>query len=227
MKKTSTKILIVDDDPDIIEILTYNLSNEGYNVKSAVNGIEALKKAKKFIPDIILLDVMMPEMDGIQACSSLREIESLSKSMIIFLSARGEDFTQIAAFDAGADDYINKPVKPKILLKKISSISRRILSENNNTSNIIVGSLVIDRESYSVTLEKDEIALPRKEFELLYLLASKPGKVLTRDEIMFKVWGTQVVVGDRTIDVHIRKLREKIGEKYIKTIKGVGYKFKA
>jgi len=227
MKKTSTKILIVDDDPDIIEILTYNLSNEGYNVKSAVNGIEALKKAKKFIPDIILLDVMMPEMDGIEACSNLREIESLSKSMIIFLSARGEDFTQIAAFDAGADDYINKPVKPKILLKKISSISRRILSENNNTSNIIVGSLVIDRESYIVTLEKDEIALPRKEFELLYLLASKPGKVLTRDEIMFKVWGTQVVVGDRTIDVHVRKLREKIGEKYIKTIKGVGYKFKA
>lgn len=227
MKKTSTKILVVDDDPDIIEILTYNLSNEGYNVKSAVNGIEALKKAKKFIPDIILLDVMMPEMDGIEACSNLREIESLSKSMIIFLSARGEDFTQIAAFDAGADDYINKPVKPKILLKKISSISRRILSENNNTSNIIVGSLVIDRESYSVTLEKDEIALPRKEFELLYLLASKPGKVLTRDEIMFKVWGTQVVVGDRTIDVHVRKLREKIGEKYIKTIKGVGYKFKA
>ena len=227
MKKTSTKILIVDDDPDIIEILTYNLSNEGYNVKSAVNGIEALKKAKKFIPDIILLDVMMPEMDGIEACSNLREIESLSKSMIIFLSARGEDFTQIAAFDAGADDYINKPVKPKILLKKISSISRRILSENNNTSKIIIGSLVIDRESYSVTLEKDEIALPRKEFELLYLLASKPGKVLTRDEIMFKVWGTQVVVGDRTIDVHVRKLREKIGEKHIKTIKGVGYKFKA
>ena len=227
MKKTSTKILVVDDDPDIIEILTYNLSNEGYNVKSAVNGIEALKKAKKFIPDIILLDVMMPEMDGIEACANLREIESLSKSMIIFLSARGEDFTQIAAFDAGADDYINKPVKPKILLKKISSISRRILSENNNTSNIIVGSLVIDRESYSVTLDKDEIALPRKEFELLYLLASKPGKVLTRDEIMFKVWGTQVVVGDRTIDVHVRKLREKIGEKYIKTIKGVGYKFKA
>ena len=227
MKKTSTKILIVDDDPDIIEILTYNLSNEGYNVKSAVNGVEALKKAKKFIPDIILLDVMMPEMDGIEACSNLREIESLSKTMIIFLSARGEDFTQIAAFDAGADDYINKPVKPKILLKKISSISRRILSENNNTSNIIVGSLVIDRESYSVTLEKDEITLPRKEFELLHMLASKPGKVLTRDEIMFKVWGTQVVVGDRTIDVHIRKLREKIGEKYIKTIKGVGYKFKA
>jgi len=226
MKKTTTKILIVDDDPDIIEILTYNLSNEGYNVKSAYNGIEALKKAKKFIPHIILLDVMMPEMDGIETCSNLREIESLSKSMIIFLSARGEDFTQIAAFDAGADDYINKPVKPKILLKKISSIAKRILSENNNTSNIIVGSLVIDRESYTVTKNKDEITLPRKEFELLFLLASKPGKVLTRDEIMLKVWGTQVIVGDRTIDVHIRKLREKIGEKNIKTIKGVGYKYK-
>ena len=226
MKKTTTKILIVDDDPDIIEILTYNLSNEGYNVKSAYNGIEALKKAKKFIPHIILLDVMMPEMDGIETCSNLREIESLSKSMIIFLSARGEDFTQIAAFDAGADDYINKPVKPKILLKKISSISKRILSENNNTSNLIVGSLVIDRESYTVTKNKDEITLPRKEFELLFLLASKPGKVLTRDEIMLKVWGTQVIVGDRTIDVHIRKLREKIGEKNIKTIKGVGYKYK-
>ncbi len=226
MKKTSTKILIVDDDPDIIEILTYNLSNEGYNVKSAVNGLEALKKAKKFIPDIILLDVMMPVMDGIETCSNLREIESLSKSRIIFLSARSEDFTLIAAFDAGADDYINKPVKPKILLKKISSISRRMMSYNNNTSKIMFGSLLIDRDSYTVTNNKEEITLPRKEFELLFLLASRPGKVLNRDEIMLKVWGTQVVVGDRTIDVHIRKLREKIGEKYIKTIKGVGYKFK-
>ena len=226
MKKTTTKILVVDDDPDIIEILTYNLSNEGYNVKSASNGIEALKKAKKFIPDIILLDVMMPVMDGIETCSNLREIESLSKSRIIFLSARSEDFTLIAAFDAGADDYINKPVKPKILLKKISSISRRMMSYNNNASKIIFGSLLIDRDSYTVTNNKEEITLPRKEFELLFLLASRPGKVLNRDEIMLKVWGTQVVVGDRTIDVHIRKLREKIGEKYIKTIKGVGYKFK-
>ena len=226
MKKTTTKILVVDDDPDIIEILTYNLSNEGYNVKSASNGIEALKKAKKFIPDIILLDVMMPEMDGIEACSNLREIQSLSKSRIIFLSARSEDFTLIAAFDAGADDYINKPVKPKILLKKISSISRRMMSDNNNTSKLMFGSLLIDRDSYSVTNNKEEITLPRKEFELLFLLASNPGKVLNRDQIMLKVWGTQVVVGDRTIDVHIRKLREKIGKKYIKTIKGVGYKFK-
>jgi len=226
MKKTTTKILIVDDDPDIIEILSYNLSNEGYNVKSASNGIEALKKAKKFIPDIILLDVMMPEMDGIEACSNLREIQSLSKSRIIFLSARSEDFTLIAAFDAGADDYINKPVKPKILLKKISSISRRMMSDNNNTNKIMFGALLIDRDSYTVTYNKEEITLPRKEFELLFLLASKPGKVLNRDEIMLKVWGTQVVVGDRTIDVHIRKLREKIGQKYIKTIKGIGYKFK-
>ncbi len=226
MKKTTTKILVVDDDPDIIEILTYNLSNEGYNVKSASNGTEALKKAKKFIPDIILLDVMMPVMDGIETCSNLREIESLSKSRIIFLSARSEDFTLIAAFDAGADDYINKPVKPKILLKKISSISRRMMLYNNNTSKIMFGSLLIDRDSYTVTNNKEEITLPRKEFELLFLLASRPGKVLNRDEIMLKVWGTQVVVGDRTIDVHIRKLREKIGEKYIKTIKGVGYKFK-
>ena len=227
MGSENFKILLVDDEPDILEIISYTLKSDGYLVYTAENGVKAIKLAKKIKPHLIILDVMMPEMDGIEACSKLREIESLSKSMIIFLSARGEDFTQIAAFDAGADDYINKPVKPKILLKKISSISRRILSENNNTSNIIVGSLVIDRESYSVTLEKDEIALPRKEFELLYLLASKPGKVLTRDEIMFKVWGTQVVVGDRTIDVHVRKLREKIGEKYIKTIKGVGYKFKA
>ena len=226
MKKTTTKILVVDDDPDIIEILTYNLSNEGYNVKSASNGIEALKKAKKFIPDIILLDVMMPEMDGIEACSNLREIESLSKSRIIFLSARSEDFTLIAAFDAGADDYINKPVKPKILLKKISSISRRMMSDNNNTNKIMLGALIIDRESYTVTINKEEITLPRKEFELLFLLASKPGKVFNRDEIMLKVWGTQVVVGDRTIDVHIRKLREKIGNQYIKTVKGVGYKLK-
>ena len=226
MKKTTTKILVVDDDPDIIEILTYNLSNEGYNVKSASNGIEALKKAKKFIPDIILLDVMMPEMDGIEACSNLREIESLLKSRIIFLSARNEDFTLIAAFDAGADDYINKPVKPKILLKKISSISRRMMPDNNNTNKIMLGALIIDRDSYTVTINKEEITLPRKEFELLFLLASKPGKVFNRDEIMLKVWGTQVVVGDRTIDVHIRKLREKIGKKYIKTIKGVGYKFK-
>jgi len=226
MKNLSTKVLIVDDDPEIIEILNYNLVNSGFITKSASNGLEAIKKAKKFVPDIILLDVMMPQMDGIEACIEIREIEKLSNTRIIFLSARGEDFTQIAAFDAGADDYISKPVKPKILLKKISSIVKR-LNRNNNPSGILdLGEIIIDRESYLVTINKDEKNLPRKEFELLYLLATKPGKLFTREEIMLKVWGTEIFVGDRTIDVHIRKLRKKIGEKYIKTTKGVGYKFK-
>lgn len=226
MKNLSTKVLIVDDDPEIIEILNYNLINSGFITKSASNGLEAIKKAKKFIPDIILLDVMMPEMDGIEACIKIREIKTLTNTRIIFLSARGEDFTQIAAFDAGADDYISKPVKPKILLKKISSIARR-LDRNKNRSGILdLGEIIIDRESYLVTINKVEKNLPRKEFELLYLLATKPGKLFTREEIMLKVWGTEIFVGDRTIDVHIRKLRKKIGEKYIKTTKGVGYKFK-
>ena len=226
MKNLSTKILIVDDDPEIIEILNYNLINSGFITKSASNGLEAIKKANKFIPDIILLDVMMPEMDGIEACIKIREIKTLTNTRIIFLSARGEDFTQIAAFDAGADDYISKPVKPKILLKKISSIAKR-LDRNKNPSGILdLGEIIIDRESYLVTINKVEKNLPRKEFELLYLLATKPGKLFTREEIMLKVWGTEIFVGDRTIDVHIRKLRKKIGEKYIKTTKGVGYKFK-
>ena len=226
MKNLSTKILIVDDDPEIIEILNYNLINSGFITKSASNGLEAIKKAKKFVPDIILLDVMMPEMDGIEACIKIREIKTLTNTRIIFLSARGEDFTQIAAFDAGADDYISKPVKPKILLKKISSIAKR-LDRNKNQSGILdLGEIIIDRESYLVNINKVEKNLPRKEFELLYLLATKPGKLFTREEIMLKVWGTEIFVGDRTIDVHIRKLRKKIGEKYIKTTKGVGYKFK-
>ena len=226
MKNLSTKVLIVDDDPEIIEILNYNLINSGFITKSASNGLEAIKKAKKFIPDIILLDVMMPEMDGIEACIKIREIKTLTNTRIIFLSARGEDFTQIAAFDAGADDYISKPVKPKILLKKISSIAKRLDRDKNPSGILDLGEIIIDRESYLVTINKDEKNLPRKEFELLYLLATKPGKLFTREEIMLKVWGTEIFVGDRTIDVHIRKLRKKIGEKYIKTTKGVGYKFK-
>ena len=226
MKNLSTKVLIVDDDPEIIEILNYNLINSGFITKSASNGLEAIKKAKRFIPDIILLDVMMPEMDGIEACIKIREIKILSNTRIIFLSARGEDFTQIAAFDAGADDYITKPVKPRILLKKISSIAKRINRNKNSSGLIDLGEIIIDRESYFVTINKDQKNLPRKEFELLYLLATKPGKLFTREEIMLKVWGTEIFVGDRTIDVHIRKLRKKIGEKYIKTTKGVGYKFK-
>lgn len=226
MKNLSTKVLIVDDDPEIIEILNYNLINSGFITKSASNGLEAIKKANKFIPDIILLDVMMPEMDGIEACIKIREIKTLTNTRIIFLSARGEDFTQIAAFDAGADDYISKPVKPKILLKKISSIAKRLDRNKNPIGILDLGEIIIDRESYIVTINNVEKNLPRKEFELLYLLATKPGKLFTREEIMLKVWGTEIFVGDRTIDVHIRKLRKKIGEKYIKTTKGVGYKFK-
>lgn len=224
MSKIS-KILVVDDDPDIVEILRYNLSLGGYDVKSAMNGKDAIIKAKIFLPEIILLDVMMPEMDGIETCSILKEIPSLSNTRIIFLSARNEDYTQLSAFDAGADDYISKPVKPKILLKKIASIFKRINKSKNNKQSIDLGEIKIDRNSYLVLKNKNEISLPRKEFELLFLLASKPGKVFTRDEIMSKVWGSEVIVGDRTIDVHIRKLREKIGDLYFKTVKGVGYKF--
>ncbi len=223
--KDSLKILVVDDDLDIIEILKYNLNNSGYFVKSANNGIKAIKKAKKFLPDIILMDVMMPEMSGIEACSEIRKIDQLNNTIIIFLSARSEDYTQISAYDAGADDYISKPVKPKILLKKISNIAKKIKSENTYSKILDFGSLKINREKYLVVNNKNEILLPRKEFELLFLLGSKPEKVFTREEIMNKVWGSLDIVGDRTIDVHIRKLREKIGEKHIKTIKGVGYKF--
>lgn len=219
------KILVVDDDPDIVEILRYNLSLGGYDVRSAFNGKEAIKKAKIFLPEIILLDVMMPEMDGIEACSLIKEIPSLVNTRIIFLSARSEDYTQLSAFDAGADDYISKPVKPKILLKKIESIFKRINKKNEEINVIDLGEIKIDRNLYLVYIKNQEIALPRKEFELFYLLASKPGKVFTRDEIMGKVWGSEVVVGDRTIDVHIRKLREKIGDLYFKTVKGIGYKF--
>jgi len=219
------KILIVDDDPDIIEILRYNLSLAGYEVKAASNGKEAVKKAKIFIPEIILLDVMMPEMDGIEACRLIREIPSLKNSRIIFLSARNEDYTQLTAFDAGADDYISKPVKPKILLKKISSIFKRIHKKENKIQLIDLGEIKIDRNKYLVFINKNEIQLPKKEFELFFLLASKPGNVFSRDEIMNKVWGSDVIVGDRTIDVHIRKLREKIGDLYFKTVKGIGYKF--
>ena len=219
------KILIVDDDPDIVEILRYNLSMAGYQVKSASNGKECVKKAKLFLPEVILLDVMMPVMGGIEACSILKEIPSLNNTRVIFLSARSEDYTQLSAFDAGADDYISKPVKPKILLKKIASIIKRINLNEDNQHILIFEDFVIDRNKFLIIKNKIEINLPRKEFELLFLLASKPGSVFTRDDIMNKVWGSEVIVGDRTIDVHIRKLREKIGDLYFKTVKGVGYKF--
>ena len=220
-----SKILVVDDDPDIVEILRYNLSLEGYDVKTASNGKECLKKVKNFIPHVILLDVMMPVMDGIQTCSLLKLIPTLMNTRIIFLSARNEDFTQISAFDAGADDYISKPVKPKILMKKIASICKRLNKQTVLKEEIDLDEIKINRKNYTVYKNGNSIILPRKEFELLFLLASKPDKVFRRESILSKVWGTDVSVVDRTIDVHIRKIREKVGDEKIKTIKGVGYKF--
>lgn len=223
MNKKDIKILLVDDEPDILEIVGYNLSNEGYQVITAENGVEAVKKAKKEIPQLIILDVMMPEMDGIEACETIRKQPELKDVVITFLTARGEDYSQVAGFDAGADDYITKPIKPKVLVSKVKALLRRFKEEVKDT--VKIGNLTINRDEYKIVLRGNEIILPRKEFELLSLLASKPGKVFKRDEILDKVWGNEVVVGGRTIDVHIRKLREKIGDKSFKTVKGVGYKF--
>lgn len=226
MKKNDIKILLVDDEADILEIVGYNLSSEGYQVTTAKNGVEAIEKAKKHKPQLIILDVMMPEMDGIEACEKLRGIPDLSNTIITFLTARGEDYSQVAGFDAGADDYITKPIKPKVLVSKVKALLRRLKESDNPLDTIIkVGALVINREEYKITNKGQEIILPRKEFELLSLLATKPNKVFKREEILDKVWGNEVVVGGRTIDVHIRKLREKIGDKSFKTVKGVGYKF--
>lgn len=223
MNKKDIKILLVDDEPDILEIVGYNLSNQGYQVITAENGVEAVKKAKKEYPHLIILDVMMPEMDGIETCETIRKIPELKDVVITFLTARGEDYSQVAGFDAGADDYITKPIKPKVLVSKVKALLRRFKEEANDS--VKVGNLVINRDEYKIFLKGVEKTLPRKEFELLSLLASKPGKVFKRDEILDKVWGNEVVVGGRTIDVHIRKLREKIGDKSFKTVKGVGYKF--
>ena len=225
MNKNDIKILLVDDEPDILEIVGYNLSNEGYQILTAENGVQAVKKAKKEKPQLIILDVMMPEMDGIEACEIIRKNPELKDTIITFLTARGEDYSQVAGFDAGADDYITKPIKPKVLVSKVKALLRRFNQETKNTTVKKIGSLVIDREEYKIILEGNEMILPRKEFELLSLLTSKPGKVFKRDEILDKVWGNEVVVGGRTIDVHIRKLREKIGNDSFKTVKGVGYKF--
>lgn len=228
MKKKDIKILLVDDEPDILEIVSYNLENEGYQIFTASNGVEAIEKSKDIKPHLILLDVMMPEMDGIEACEKIREIDELKEVIIAFFTARGEDYSQVAGFDAGADDYITKPVKPKVLVSKVKSLLRRLKNGQAETQSLItVGDLVINREEYFVQKNKKKIILPRKEFELLALLTSKPGKVFKREVILEKVWGSDVVVGGRTIDVHIRKLREKIGDKYFKTVKGVGYKFDA
>ena len=224
MKKKDIRILLVDDEPDILEILDYNISAEDYQVKRAKNGIEALAKAKDWNPHMILLDVMMPEMDGIETCEKLRKNPKLSESVIVFLTARSEDYSQVAGLEAGADDYITKPIKPKVLLSKIKAILRRLKAESSKNY-FEIGDLTVNREEYNVIYKGQELNLPRKEFELLFLLASKPQRVFEREQILDKVWGREVVVGGRTIDVHIRKLREKIGDKHFKTIKGVGYKY--
>ena len=225
MKKKNTKILLVDDEPDILEIIGYNLAQEEYQIFTAANGKEAIAKAKKIIPDLIIMDVMMPEMDGMEACENIRKIPELSNVIITFLTARSEDYSQVAGFEAGADDYITKPIKPKLLVSKVKALLRRLKDKEQNSDTLNVGGIEINREEYKIVKDNIEIVLPRKEFELFYLLASKPGKVFKRDEILDRVWGNEVIVGGRTIDVHIRKLREKIGEELFKTIKGVGYKF--
>jgi len=225
MKKKDIKILLVDDDPDVIEIIRFNLDQQGYKLYSASDGREALKKAKNNIPHLIIMDVMMPIMDGIEACEHLRNDVRFNDTIIMFLTARGEDYSYLAAFEAGADDYVTKPIKPKIIVSKVKALLRRLKKEEQNQDKIQIGKLIIDKGQYEVIHSGKEFSLPKKEFELLYLLASRPDKVVKREKIMEIVWGSDVVVGDRTIDVHIRKLREKIGDKYFKTVKGIGYKF--
>ena len=223
MEKKNTKILLVDDEPDIVEIIRFNLEQKGYQISTASDGLEAIKVAEKEIPHLIIMDVMMPNLDGIETCERLRQDDRFSDTIIMFLTARGEDYSYVAAFDSGADDYVTKPIKPKVLVSKVKGLLRR-LKEKESKNVFVFNKLTIDRDSYKVINEDKELSLPRKEFELLFLLASKPGKVFTREKIMDKVWGGDIV-GDRTIDVHIRKLRKKIGNRYFKTVKGIGYKF--
>ncbi len=226
MENKKIKILVVDDDPDIIEIISYNLKKENYKVFSCYNGTDSIKIAEKEKPDLIILDVMMPGMDGIQVCEKLRSKNEFNNTIIMFLSARGEDFTHIAAYDAGADDFVNKPLKPRLLISKVRSLLRRTNKINNVSSmKLNFKGLIIDKEEYTVKIKGEKLILPRKEFELLFMLSSNTGKVIKREEIMNQIWGEDVIVGDRTIDVHIRKLRKKIGSNFIKTIKGIGYKF--
>jgi len=228
-KDNTPRILLVDDEEDILEFVSYNLQREGFRVYSARNGLEAIEMAGKVKPDLVILDVMMPEMDGIAACEEIRKLPSCKNVLIAFLTARGEDYSQIAGFEAGADDYITKPIRPKVLISRVKALLKRSggigvdAAENDKIINI--GDIVIDKERYILKIDGRELTLPRKEFELLSLLVSKPDKVFTRDEIYKAVWGNNVIVGDRTIDVHIRKLREKIGNDHIRTLKGIGYKF--
>mgnify|MGYP001365511079 FL=1 len=227
--QSNNRILLVDDENDILEFLSYNLKNEGFEVLTCNDGQTALNIIDDFMPHLIVLDVMMPGMDGIETCEQIRLNPKFNNILITFLTARSEDYSQVAGLEAGADDYINKPIKPKVLVSRVKALLRRKGSEviqiDNNQRLIEISDLKIDRESYQVTLDHDDILLPRKEFEILYLLASKPGKVYNREEIFDKIWGDDVVVGGRTIDVHIRKLRKKLGRDYIMTVKGIGYKF--
>lgn len=230
MKPSEIKILIVDDENDILEFLSYNLKKEGYQIYTASNGKQAIKTAKNIFPHLIILDVMMPQMDGIEACEQLRQVSGLEKSIIAFLTARAEDYSQIAGFEAGGDDYISKPIKPKVLVSRVKALLKRYGNAGIDSSKTELhvfeyGDLIIDIEKHLVTIGEKSLILPRKEYNLLLLLTSKPSKVFTRDEIFNQVWGSDIYVGDRTIDVYIRKLREKIGDTKIVTIKGVGYKF--
>ena len=224
MNTEKIKILLVDDEPDILEFISYNLVKEGFEVFTCGNGKDAIRMAQQERPQMIILDVMMPDLDGIETCRVIRETPELKDVLIAFLTARNEDYSQIAGFDAGADDYINKPIKPRVLVSRVKALLRR---QGNSVEETVVevNGFVIDREKYLIKKDNLSINLPKKEFELISLLASRPGKVFTREDILKSVWGDDVVVGDRTIDVHIRKLREKLGDSYIRTIKGVGYKF--
>lgn len=229
MDYSKFRILLVDDEEDILEFLSYNLDKEGFNLITAKNGSDAIDKAMQHDPHLILLDVMMPKMDGIETCEEIRRIPQLKHVLIAFLTARGEDYSQIAGFEAGGDDYITKPIKPKLLISKVKALLKRYQKADRGLMETevdeVIKDLKIDKERYIVILKGKELFLPKKEFELLNLLISKPEKVFTREEIFHKVWGDNIIVGDRTIDVHIRKLREKLGSDYIKTVKGVGYKF--
>ena len=221
----SKKILVVDDEVDILELLKYNLKKEGYNVKTVTNGIDAIETAKNFFPDLVLLDIMMPHQDGVETCRQLRELPEMENTFIIFLTARAEEYSEVAAFDIGADDYITKPIKPRALMSRIGAIFRRGDVKSKDVNHITVGDLTIDRTSYTIMIKDKKITLPKKEFQLLYFLAQNPNKVFSRDDLLQNIWGTDVYVLARTVDVHIRKVREKIGEGFIRTVKGVGYKF--
>lgn len=223
--KLAHKVLVVDDEEPILELLKYNLEKSGYEVKTAQDGARAVDIARKFVPDLVLLDIMMPKMDGVETCRQLRDMPELQKTFVVFLTARSEEYSEVAAFDIGADDYITKPIKPRALMSRISALFRRESKKSSPSNTITIADLTIDRTSYTVSIDGREINLPKKEFELLYFLAQSPNKVFNREELLQNIWGTDVYVLARTVDVHIRKVREKIGDNYITTVKGVGYKF--